>query len=179
MIALSLMTSCDYVEDKVSSGGGSESDSEAIIANPVNATINLNAFTDFRCGSNWTLRDNGMGLVAGTGGGACNASFSGGRGNYRVTLRAQTEYDGAPRYRISINGNIISSGAFPYSKGGLICNCPDWQKNCPDKVVDIDAGTHPIKPGDVIEYFGEEVYPCGKSHGAYAKWRGMVLTPVN
>ena len=35
-----------------------------------------------------------------------------------------------------------------------------------------------IKTGDVIRFYGEEVYPCGK-HGAYAKWHSITLTPVN
>jgi len=42
----------------------------------------------------------------------------------------------------------------------------------------LDAGVHNLDTGDVIEFYGEEEYLCGK-HGAYAKWKGMVFTPAD
>lgn len=139
--------------------------------------IRLDAFQHFQCTDNWTNRDGGWGLQAGTGNGKCTASFPGRSGRYRVILMAQLEFDGSPKYRISINGSQIAAGEYPASKGKLICDCPNWRTNCPDRVVPLDAGRHAINRGDVIEFYAEEVYPCGENHGAYAKWRELVFTP--
>lgn len=95
-----------------------------------------------------------------------------------MALKAQLEFDGASPYRVSLNGNTIKEGKYPYSQGDLICDCPDHKKNCPDKIIDINAGTHQINTGDIIEFWGSDVYPCGDdSHGAYAIWRGITFTP--
>ena len=181
---------CDQME-KVASGGGngsaeaSESGSTEIAkqedSQPENVQptkVRLNAFNDFDCTSNWGNRDGGLGLKAGTGSGSCRAKFPGNAGDYRVTLMAQLEFDGAPKFKIMIDGKVIAAGEYPMSKGKLICDCPNWRTNCPDRIIPIDAGTHPINKGSIIEFYGEEVYPCGSgSHGAYAKWREMVFMP--
>ena len=140
--------------------------------------VKLDAFQHFDCTRNWGNRDGGLGLKAGTGSGSCRAKFPGNSGDYRVVLMAQLEFDGAPKFKIMVDGKVIAAGEYPMSKGKLICDCPNWRTNCPDRIIPIDAGTHLIKKGSVIEFHGEEVYPCGSgSHGAYAKWRGMVFTP--
>ena len=140
--------------------------------------IHLNAFIHFKCSDNWTNRDGGLGLVAGTNSGTCQANFPGRTGKYRVTLMAQLEFDGGPKFRVSLDGDTIVEGVYPLSKGELICNCPNWRTNCPDRVVPIDAGVHRISTGSTIEFYGAEVYPCGDSHGAYAKWRELVFSPA-
>ena len=186
---------CDQMEKVASSGGSSnaeasESESAEIAkteiakkgdSEPENVQltkVRLNAFQHFKCTNNWGNRDGGLGLKAGTGSGSCRAEFPGHAGDYRVTLMAQLEFDGAPKFKIMIDGKVIAAGEYPMSKGKLICDCPNWRTNCPDRVIPIDAGTHPIKKGSTIEFYGEEVYPCGSgSHGAYAKWREIVFTP--
>lgn len=196
-IALSSVA-CEQVEnitsgigggDKVSAGtvegGGSDGSSgqtaqlaQADAAPSEPKKLRLDAFRDFDCGGNWTNRDGGLGLKAGSGSGTCRARFSGTSGEYRITLMAQTEFDGAPKFSISIDGNKIAAGRYPMSKGKLICDCPNWRVNCPDRIVPIDAGVHAVNNGSTIEFFGQEVYPCGSgSHGAYAKWRELVFTP--
>lgn len=143
-----------------------------------NSVVQLNAFKDFNCTSNWTNRDGGLGLRVGTGRGTCKTTFRGGSGPYDIKLGAQTEREGQSPYRISINGQVVSSGKFPYAQGKRICSCRQpWQRYCPDVVKQLDAGVHHINTGDVIEYYGEEEYLCGK-HGAYSKWRGMTFTPA-
>ena len=138
----------------------------------------LNAFSDFSCTSGWTTRRGGLGRAPYAGSGSCSAAFTGTSGTYSVTLKAQLEFDGSSPYRISVNGNTIDSGNYPYSQGELICDCPDHEKNCPDKVIDIGAGRHQINKGDIIEFWGDDVYPCGSdSHGSYAIWRGISFTP--
>ena len=167
--------------EKVSTNAGAKSSlqSEEIAAEPKQPIkIRLNAFSDFNCTSNWVNRDGGLGLKAGTESGTCSTSFPGASAKYRVTLMAQTEFDGAPYYRINIDRNEIASGRYPVSKGKLICDCPNWQANCPDRVVPVDAGVHTITYRSVVEFFGQEVNPCGsRSNGAYAKWRELVFTP--
>ena len=143
------------------------------------ATVRLDAFRHFSCSSGWTNRDGGLGLRAGSGSGVCSAVFPGPSGRYRVELMAQLEFDGNPNFKISLERSPIAAGSYPMSKGELICDCPNWRVNCPDRVVPIDAGVHEIRQGALIEFFGEEVYPCGGSHGAYAKWREMVFTRVD
>ena len=109
--------------------------------------------------------------------GYLQAAFPGLTGRYRVALMAQLEFDGNPNFKISVDGATIAAGSYPMSKGELMCSCPNWRVNCPDRIVPIDAGVHEIKQGAAIEFFGQEVYPCGGSHGAYAKWRELVFTP--
>jgi hypothetical protein len=142
-------------------------------------TVRLDAFRHFNCSSEWTNRDGGWGLRAGSGSGTCTAAFPGLTGRYRVALMAQLEFDGSPNFKISLDGATIAAGSYPTSKGELMCSCPNWRVNCPDRIVPIDAGVHEIKQGAAIEFFGQEVYPCGGSHGAYAKWRELVFTPAN
>ena len=185
-----IILGCDQME-KVTGGGGdgnavaSESESIEIAkqeeSEPENVQptkVRLDAFGDFNCTGNWGNRDGGLGLKAGSGSGSCRAKFPGGTGDYNVILMAQLEFDGAPKFKIMVDGKVIAAGEYPMSKGKLICDCPNWRTNCPDRVIPIDAGTHPIKNGSTIEFYGEEVYPCGSgSHGAYAKWREIVFTP--
>jgi len=165
--ALSL-SACNSGGESTSSGGGGDA--------PPLVPLSLNAFTDFNCTSNWTNRDGGLGLVAGTRNGTCKAAFPGTAGRYRLLVKIQTEFDGSSPYRVAINGRTIHTGRYPYSTGRLVCDCPDWRKNCPDRIVSVDTGVHDLKPGDVLEFYGEEEYPCGK-HGSYAKWQGMDLRP--
>ena len=172
-----MLVACDSSVETSSSGGGGSNDSNE----PQTAvTLNLDAFNDFQCTPNWANRDGGRGLTVGSGSGTCQTSFSGKSGVYQVTLLAQTEREGQSPYRISINGNVVSTGKFPFSQGRVICEChaQPWTVHCPDVVVNLDGGTHQINYGDTIEYYGEEEYLCGK-HGAYSKWRGMIFTPVN
>lgn len=139
--------------------------------------IRLSAFTDFSCSKEWTNRDGGLGLRAGAGSGVCRVAFPGASGSYRVTLMAQLEFDGNPKFKIDVDGSTIAEGNYPMSMGKLICDCPNWRVNCPDRIVPIDAGVHDIKQGALIEFVGAEVYPCGGNHGAYAKWHELVFTP--
>lgn len=169
---------CEKLIETVSGGGGGAGSGGTSASQSANTPVRLNAFTQFQCTSNWTNRDGGLGLVAHSGSGTCKAAFPGGSGAYRIQLVAQTEFDGSPIYRISINGRVVASGSYPLSKGTLICDCPDWPRNCPDVNVSLDAGVHQIHTGDVIEFYGQEVYPCGKN-GAYAKWHELVFTPVD
>ena len=199
-VVIPLLGACDKLGETSSGGGGEETDSasdktadssnnsnnQAAAADPDQANttqnnmVKLNAFKDFKCSSNWTNRDGGLGLKVGSGQGTCRADFPGGSGRYRIELAAQTEREGQSPYRISINGTQAGAGKFPFSQGKVNCNChrQPWQIYCPDVVMNLDAGTHEINTGDIIEYYGEEEYLCGK-HGAYSKWRGMVFTPVN
>lgn len=176
-IALVLLAGCSKLLEPVSGGGGGTAD-PSNSAQSAHTTVRLNARNDFNCTSNWTDRDGALGLVAHTGSGTCRAAFPGGSGTYRIQVVAQTEFDGSPVYRIRINGRTAASGSYPLSKGTLICDCPDWRRNCPDVNASLDAGVHEIRTGDIIEFFGQEVYPCGE-HGAYAKWHELVFTPVN
>ena len=140
--------------------------------------VYLDAFRDFGCTSGWTNRHGGLGRAPYSGSGSCSAAFPGESGTYNVVLKAQLEFDGASPYQVSINGNTIRQGEYPYSQGELICDCPDHKENCPDKIIDINAGTHQINKGDTIEFWGSDVYECGDdSHGAYAIWRGMSFSP--
>ena len=181
-----MLVACDASVETSSSGGGSDNtpttdnSDQPQTAEPANVTVKLDAFNDFKCTSNWTNRDGGLGLKVGSRSGTCQASFPGEPGIYRIQLLAQTEREGQSPYRISINGTVASSGKFPFSQGELNCNCyrQPWQVYCPDVVMELDAGTHQINTGDIIEYYGEEEYLCGE-HGAYSKWRGMIFNPVN
>lgn len=161
-----------------SCGGGGEASGSGQQSSA--SKLFLNAFTDFKCTSGWTNRDGGLGRAPYSGSGSCSAEFAGARSRYDVTLQAQLEFDGSSPYRISLNGNVIKSGRFPYSGGKRQCDCAEpWRKHCPDKVIDIDAGIYEISTGDVIEFWGDDDYPCDEHvHGSYAKWRGMTFTPV-
>jgi hypothetical protein len=143
-------------------------------AAPVSSSeIWMDASSDWNCGGNWTERDGALGLVAYSGNDSCSISFPGESGSYQLVLTAQTEFDGQSPYSVSINGQTVASGDFPWSSS-LKCDCPkeDWRSVCPDKNTDIDLGTHNLNPGDVIEFWGADDYPCG-SHGSYAKWHGI------
>lgn len=169
----SLVVSCQKsASGEASSGGGTESFS----TNNTRATYS--AFSDFNCSGGWSNRDGALGLTAGAGSGTCDLAFPGGSGKYQVTVKIQTEFDGNPIYRVSINGNTIKEGTYPTSTKSVQCRCDNWRKNCPDRNVNIDAGVHVIRTGDIVQFYGKEVYPCGK-HGAYAKWHSITFTPVN
>lgn len=77
--------------------------------------------------------------------------FPGVSGTYRVSVTVQTEFDESSPYKISINGRTVAPGHYPGSKGRLICDCPDWRKNCPNEHERLDAGPHQINTGDTIE----------------------------
>lgn len=146
--------------------------------------VYLGAFADFKgkggCTSNWTNRDGALGLEAGKGDGTCEATFTGvdRAYTYNIVLTVQAEFDGQSPYRVSINGQVIKAGVFPYSTGSLDCDCkPVWQTKCPDKNFNINLGNVTVKKGDIIEFWGDEDYGCG-DHGAYAKWDGMSFRPV-
>jgi len=132
----------------------------------------LNAW-DFDCGDNWSDRDGAVGLNPYTGPGSCTISFPGAEGTYNLTLSAVNEFDGKSLYRVSINGVTIGEGEYDLSSP-LGCECPqdNWRQECPDRTQYIGLGKHNLKPGDVIEFWGDDVYPCGE-HGAYAKWLGI------
>ena len=175
-LSAAFLAACDHASSGAEGGPDQAGDTSVELAAADDTKVRLDAFRDFKCSSNWVNRDGALGLKAGTGSGACEAGFPGRSGRYRVTLMAQLEFDGAPEYRIAVDGETIAAGAYPLSKGKLICDCPNWRINCPDRVVPIDAGVHQLKTGSKVEFFGAEVYPCGK-HGAYAKWRELVFTP--
>ena len=134
--------------------------------------IFLDAF-DFKCSGNWEDRDGALGLAAYSGSGSCQESFPGEAGTYQLVLKAQTEYDGESPYKVSINGTQVAGGEFPLSSSQG-CDCPhdNWREECPDRNEDINLGTFDLNPGDIIEFWGDDVYPCG-SHGSYAKWHGI------
>ena len=147
---------------------------EAPAAATVNTSSNifLSAW-DFQCGSNWSNRDNAVGLNPYSGPGSCSISFPGQEGTYNLTLSAVNEFDGQSPYRVSINGVTIGEGEYDLSSP-LGCDCPldNWREVCPDRTQYIPLGSHNLKPGDVIEFWGDDVYPCGE-HGSYAKWLGI------
>lgn len=136
------------------------------------SNIFLDAF-DFNCSSNWGNRDGAVGIKAYTGSGTCQESFPGEAGTYQLVLKAVTEYDGRSPYKFSINGTQVANGEYPLSNP-LGCDCPhdEWREVCPDRDRDIDLGTYTLNPGDILELWGDDVYPCG-SHGSYTKWRGI------
>ncbi len=183
-----LLLSCDSVkdlfddddDDKGSTGGSGEVVTTTETTPTASGKIYLDAFKDFSCSSNWDKRDGARGLKPHSGSGSCSASFPGQPGKYRVTVKIQTEFDGKSPYRVSVNGQTIKSGSYPLSSS-LGCDCPKekWREVCPDKNVTVDCGTHNLKPGDKIGFWGKDHYPCGGNNGSYAKWHGMTFTPVN
>ncbi|WP_319549695.1 hypothetical protein [Desulfogranum marinum] len=139
-------------------------------------TVILNAFSDFNCTSAWTTRDGALGLRAGSGSGTCTASFPGESGWYTIQIKVQAERDGAPPYSLSINGDKVDSGNYPYAwEDRLMCNESYFEY--PDRNKIITAGRFYIDKGDSIAFYGQETYPCGHDHGAYAKWHEIILTP--
>jgi hypothetical protein len=134
--------------------------------------IFLDAF-DWRCSSNWGNRDGALGIEAYTGSGTCQQAFPGAPGTYQLVLKAVTEFDGESPYKFSINGTQVANGEYPLSSP-LGCDCPkeNWREVCPDRDRDIDLGTFTLNTGDVLEFWGQDVYPCG-GHGSYTKWRGI------
>jgi hypothetical protein len=178
LLCLSVMVvvACSDDDEETSTGAAPVASART---GPAATPVSLSAFSNFACTSNWTHRDGALGLAAGSGSGTCQATFPGVPGVYRVTVRVQTEFDGSSPYQVMINGGVVHSGAYPLASP-LGCDCPldQWRSVCPDRVVDLDAGAHQINTGDVIGFWGQEVYPCG-SHGSYAKWHAMIFTPVN
>jgi hypothetical protein len=149
-------------------------DTAAVEQAPVSSSeIWLDAFSDWNCGGNWTERDGALGLVVYSGNDSCSTSFPGESGTYQLVLDAQTEFDGQSQYRVSINGQMVAEGYYPWSSS-LKCDCPidDWRSVCPDQDTDIGLGTYNLNYGDVIEFWGADDYPCG-AHGSYAKWHGI------
>ena len=180
------LTSCGGGSDDGGSTGGSgetqaAASADSAEAGKTGATSNeivsssniwLDAY-DFDCSDNWQTRDNAVGLVAYSGSGSCSIKFPGESGNYNMTLSAVSEFDGESLYKVSINGVTINEGSYPLSSS-LGCDCPkdQWREVCPDQVEYIALGKQSLNPGDVIEFWGDDVYPCG-DHGAYAKWLGI------
>jgi hypothetical protein len=108
-----LLVACDKLDEYVnstSSGGGSDSNSASSNSSQPSEIVKLGAFNEFKCTSNWTNRDGGLGLKVGSGSGTCKAPFHGESGIYRIELLAQTEREGRSPYRISINGTQVNSG---------------------------------------------------------------------
>ncbi|HEC13644.1 MAG TPA: hypothetical protein ENI80_10445 [Acidiferrobacteraceae bacterium] len=169
----SVLTACGRGPDTSSGGGGD------FIVNSPSSAVRLNAFSDFKCTDGWTDSDGAMGLASGTGNGTCEAVFPGPSGTYRVEVLAQSEYDGTSSFAVGINRQIVYAGVYPLSQSSLNCNCSNWQQNCPDKVVMLDAGTHQIKTGDTLRFIGQEMYACSTSYGASAKWHELVFTRIN
>ena len=134
--------------------------------------IFMNAFTDFSCSPGWANRNGGLGRAAYSGSGTCQGPFPGESGVYAVFLQAQAEADGSSPYAVSLNGDNIAEGNFPYANGSLQCGCST--DDCPDRIYNLGAGIHEIDTGDVMGFFGDDVYPCGE-HGSYAKWQGMIF----
>jgi len=169
-------------DDSGTTGGSGDTEStvaadtdttaDSIATTSTDDDIWLNAFS-FDCTSNWTNRDGVRGLTAYSGSGSCSINFPGESGTYKLTLYAVTEFDGQSPYQVSIDGTIIAEGTYPLSSP-LGCDCPldSWSSVCPDTDQTIDLGTHTIDDGDTIEFWGDDVYPCGE-HGAYAKWSGI------
>jgi len=173
-----LLASCDSNVTSTSTGGGTDQPDEDTPKAPLK-TVTLNAFGDFNCTPNWGNRDGALGLIAYTGQGTCVAKFPGESGKYKLTIKVQTEFDGSPFYKVSINGKGVTSGNYPYSTGQLYCACPleTWTTSCPDRIIELNGGVVDIEKGDTVEFFGAENFGCGE-HGAYAKWHSMRFEPV-
>lgn len=87
-------------------------------------------------------------------------------------LQAQTEADGSSPYSVSINDTVVAQGLMPYAYGTPQCGCTFDE--CPDRIVNLVVGIYEINTGDIIRYYGDDVYPCGE-HGSYAKWQGLIF----
>ncbi|MBM9512996.1 hypothetical protein [Desulfogranum marinum] len=182
MLCLSIIVGCDNGGDEGDNDGESSAVAPSSTATSTTAsrstspsTVTLNAFSDFSCTSGWTNRDGALGLRAGSGSGTCTAEFPGVSGSYSIQIKVQAERDGSPAYSLSINGNTVQSGNYPYACGSLMCNTPYEQ--CRDSNKMISVGRFQVNNGDTIEFYGQETYPCGSSHGAYAKWHQIILSP--
>jgi hypothetical protein len=148
--------------------------------------VNLSAFNDFfgkgGCSSGWGIRDGAVTIKPYMHSWqSCKAIFTGVEEphTYNMILTIQTEFDGQSPYKVLINNKEIASGRYPLSSS-LGCACPldNWRYVCPDKVINLNIGKIILKKGDVIEFMGMDVYPCGE-HGSYAKWHGMSITPLD
>ena len=186
---LLLFSGCDLLDDDDddSSDGGTEvvatNDSSSAATTSTTAatsssTVELDAFSDFSCSSNWSNRDGALGLTANTGSGSCQAVFPGASGTYSITLTAQIEFDGNSSYALYINDAGAASGRYPLAPGCEDdCHPDDWQSQCPDQKKNIGAGTHSISTGDIIKFYGEEDWNCDE-HGAYAKWHKITFNRI-
>ena len=67
---------------------------------------------------------------------------------------------------------VIGEGLIPYANGAPQCGCSF--DDCPDRIVNLVVGIYEINTGDIIRYYGDDVYPCGE-HGSYAKWQGLIF----
>ena len=166
------LCACDLFDDDDDDQEGASS-SGAGTAAPTE--IRISAFS-FDCTPNWTNRDGALGLKAYSGGGSCQTAFSGASARYQIQVKAQTEHDGAPPYSVSINETTVKAGNYPYATGQLVCNCSG--DKCSDRNTYLDIGIFQVNTDDIIKFTGDQVFPCGKEHGAYAKWHEMVFTPV-
>ncbi|MCI5166758.1 MAG: hypothetical protein D3903_11850 [Candidatus Electrothrix sp. GM3_4] len=186
---LLLFSGCDLLDDddEDSSDGGTEivatnepaaaTATSAATATP-STTVELSAFSDFSCTSNWSTRDGAWGLNANTNSGSCQAAFPGVSGTYSITITAQIEFDGNSSYALYINDNGAASGRYPLAPGcENDCHPDDWHSQCPDQKKNLNAGTHSISTGDVIKFYGEEDWNCGE-HGAYAKWHKITFKRI-
>jgi len=184
ILMLLLFSGCDLLDDDDddSSDGGTEvvatDDSSSAAAAASSSTVELNAFSDFNCTSNWSNRDGALGLTARTGSGTCQAAFPGASGSYRITITVQTEFDGNSPYALYINDNGAASGSYPLAPGcENDCDPDNWRSQCPDRKKNLDAGTHSISQGDIIKFYGAEDWNCS-DHGAYAKWHKITFTRI-
>ncbi len=168
-------TTDESTSSDTTSDSSSNTASDSSSSSPSLSRVRLSAFSDFSCSSNWTNRDGALGLKAGSGSGTCTADFPGESGDYEVKIKIQAEYDGDPSYSLSIDGDVVKSGNYPYSCGSLQCSA--GRDECPDSKQYIEVGTVSIEKGASVEFYGEESYPCGHSHGAYAKWHSIIFTP--
>ncbi|MCI5221359.1 MAG: hypothetical protein D3924_01420 [Candidatus Electrothrix sp. AR4] len=169
ILAVFILCSCDLLDDD---DDQATSSSGAAVSAPTE--IRLSAFS-FDCTQNWTNRDGALGLKAYSGGGSCQTVFSGVSAKYNIQIKVQTEHDGAPPYAVAINGTTVKAGRYPYATGVLACDCSI--NECPDRNTYINIGTFQVNTEDIIRFTGDQVFPCGGEHGAYAKWHEMVFTP--
>ncbi len=161
-----------------SAAAATSSPSSATTTATSSTTVELSAFSDFSCTSNWSTRDGALGLTANTGSGSCQAAFPGTSGTYSITITIQIEFDGNSPYALYINDNGAASGRYPLASGcENDCHPDDWHSQCPDQKKNIDAGTHSISTGDVIKFYGEEDWNCDE-HGAYAKWHKITFKRI-
>ncbi|RMD61081.1 MAG: hypothetical protein D6826_10870 [Alphaproteobacteria bacterium] len=103
-------------------------------------------------------------------------AFPGPSGFYHVQLGAVLERDGAPPYRVEVDGRLLGAGRYRHACGRLMCDVP--RSACPDRATRLSIGVHHIARGARIAVWGRSVYPCG-AHGAYARWYEVRFTPVD